>query len=60
MSHAKFAETMIGSKNLKATADFYTDFLGMEISNPGDGQSFLTLKDSKTNQLLLIVADPSI
>jgi predicted enzyme related to lactoylglutathione lyase len=32
----------------------------MEISNPGDGKSFITLKDPKTNQNLLIVADPRI
>lgn len=60
MSLAKFTETMIGSKDLPATAAFYTKFLGMEISNPGDGKSFLILKDPKTNQSLLIVADPSI
>lgn len=60
MSLAKFAETMIGSKDLSATAAFYTQFLGMEISNPGDGKSFLILKDTKTQQNLLIVADPSI
>lgn len=60
MSFAKFSETMIGSKDLSQTASFYTKFLGMEVSNPGDGQSFLILKDTKTNQSLLIVADPTI
>jgi predicted enzyme related to lactoylglutathione lyase len=60
MSLAKFTETMIGSKDLSVTAAFYTKFLGMEVSNPGDGQSFITLKDPKTNQSLLIVADPRI
>lgn len=60
MSLAKFAETMIGSKDLSATAAFYTKFLGMEVFNAGDGKSFITLKDPKTNQNLLIVADPRI
>ena len=60
MALAKFSDTMIGAKDLSATATFYTKFLGMEISHPGDGQSFVTLKDPKTNQSLLIVADPSI
>jgi predicted enzyme related to lactoylglutathione lyase len=56
----KYAETMIGSKNLPATAEFYKKFLGMEVSNPGDGQSFMILADPKTNQRLCIVADPRI
>lgn len=60
MSFVKFSETMIGSKDLSATASFYTKFLGMEVSNPGDGKSFITLRDPKTNQNLLIVADPRI
>lgn len=60
MANAKFADTMIGSKDLGKTAAFYKSFLGMEVSNPGDGQSFMILKDPKTNQTLMIVADPSI
>src|SRR3989344_1675012 len=60
MASAKFSDTMIGSKDLPATAEFYRKFLGMEISNPGDGKSFMILKDTKTSQTLCIVADPSI
>lgn len=60
MSTAKFADTMIGSKDLNKTADFYKNFLGMEVSNPGDGKSFLILSDPKTQQSLCIVADPTI
>lgn len=60
MASAKFADTMIGSKNLPATAAFYTTFLGMEISNPGDGKSFMILKDPKTGQSLCITADPTL
>ena len=60
MASAKFADTMIGSKDLGKTAQFYKSFLGMEVSNPGDGKSFMILKDPKTNQPLMIVGDPSI
>ena len=60
MASAKFADTMIGSKDLGKTAEFYKSFLGMEVSNPGDGKSFMILKDPKTNQPLMIVGDPSI
>ena len=60
MATAKFADTMIGSKDLAKTAEFYKKFLGMAISNPGDGKSFVILKDVKTSQSLLIVSDPSI
>ena len=60
MASAKFADTMIGSKDLGKTAQFYKSFLGMEVSNPGDGKSFMILKDPKTNQTLMIVGDPSI
>jgi predicted enzyme related to lactoylglutathione lyase len=60
MAMAKYADTMIGSQNLQKTAEFYKSFLGMEISNPGDGKSFMILKDPKTNQTLCIVGDPSI
>jgi predicted enzyme related to lactoylglutathione lyase len=60
MATAKFADTMIGSKDLSKTSEFYKKFLGMEVSNPGDGKSFMILKDPKTNQTLCIVADPSI
>ena len=60
MASAKFSDTMIGSKDLEKTAEFYKNFLGMEVSNPGDGKSFLILKDPKTNQTLMIVGDPSI
>ena len=60
MATAKFADTMIGSKDLPKTAEFYKKFLGMEISNPGDGKSFVILKDLKTSQTLMIVCDPSI
>lgn len=57
---AKFVDTMIGSKDLPTTAEFYAKFLGMEISDPGVSDSFMILKDPKTQQRLLIVADPSI
>jgi predicted enzyme related to lactoylglutathione lyase len=60
MSQATFNETMIGTDNLEKTAEFYKNFLGMEVSHPGDGQSFLILKDTKTGQNLLIVKDPQI
>lgn len=60
MASAKFADTMIGSKNIGKTAEFYKKFLSMEISNPGDGKSFVILKDPRTNQTLMIVGDPSI
>jgi predicted enzyme related to lactoylglutathione lyase len=60
LASAKFADTMIGSKDLSKTSEFYKKFLGMEISNPGDGVSFMILKDPKTNQTLCIVADPKI
>ena len=60
MASAKFTDTMIGSKDLPATAEFYKKFLGMEISNPGDGKSFMILKDPKTNQTLCLVGDPTI
>lgn len=60
MAYAKFADTMIGTKDLTKTSEFYKMFLGMEISNPGDGKSFMILKDPKTSQTLMIVGDPSI
>ena len=60
MASGKFADTMIGSKDIGKTVEFYTRFLGMEISNAGDGKSFMILKDPKTNQSLLIVGDPTI
>ena len=34
--------------------------MGLEVSNPGDGKTFIIWKDSQTNQTLCIVADPSI
>lgn len=60
MATAKYADTMIGSKDLSKTSEFYRNFLGMEVSNPGDGKSFMILKDPKTNQTLCITADPTI
>lgn len=60
MASAKFADTMIGSKDLGKTSEFYKKFLGMEVSNPGDGKTFMILKDPKTNQTLCITADPTI
>jgi predicted enzyme related to lactoylglutathione lyase len=60
MNTAKFETTMIGSKDLGKTAEFYKKFLSMEVSNPGDGKSFMILKDLKTSQTLMIVADPAI
>lgn len=60
MASAKFTDTMIGSRDLVKTAEFYKNFLGMEVSNAGDGKSFVILRDPKTNQTLCIVADPSI
>ena len=47
MALAKFADTMIGSKDLPAIAAFYTNFLGMEVSNSNDGKSFMILRDPK-------------
>ena len=60
MALAKFTDTMIGSKDLGKTVQFYKDFLGMQVSNTGDGKSFIILTDPKTNQNLCITADSSI
>jgi predicted enzyme related to lactoylglutathione lyase len=60
MASGKFADTMIGSTDLSKTAEFYKSLLGMEVSNPGDGTSFMILKDPKTNQTLCITSDASI
>lgn len=60
MSKAKFADTMIGSEDINKTAEFYKKFLGMTVSDAGDGESYLILKDERTSQTLLIVGDPQI
>lgn len=58
MASAKFADTMIGSKDMKKTAEFYKTFLGMvpDIEN----EFYILLKDPKTSQTLCIVGDPEV
>jgi hypothetical protein len=57
MARAKFADTMIGSPDIKKTAAFYKATLKLKLADKGDG-SFLILKDPETGQRLCIVTTP--
>ena len=57
MRRAKFADTMIGSTDIKKTAHFYKSVLKMRLADKGDG-SFVILHDPLTAQRLCIVSTP--
>ena len=57
MRRARFADTMIGSTDIKKTAQFYKSVLKMKLADKGDG-SFVILHDPQTAQRLCIVSTP--
>lgn len=57
MARARFADTMIGSPDIKKAAAFYKATLKLKIADKGDG-SFVILKDPDTGQRLCIFKTP--
>ena len=55
MAGAKFIDTMVSSTDLKKTEKFYKAFLGMKVSEKGEG-SFVILTDPASGQRLCVVA----